>query len=251
MPAEAAPPWSGVPDTAAARAHLDALAGDDCPWAMVDAALDEIDRLRARLAECDAAVDLYEQQSAVVADRSAAGVLAEYLEVLFPGRPNVPETHAGAILDWLAEHGFVVRLTGPLPPGVVRLEREGVVVEAETFEAPPPGRLGSILEELVAQLAADGALRHACAPPVTDAEVDALAAWLYPADPVLSNTPAGVVLDDCCLTVCLPPGVAPTLTLGADEIDPFTGEEIGWPLPRIYWSNGVITDGSWRPAEAP
>lgn len=220
-------------------------------------AADEIERLTRRLAECDAAVDLYEQQAAVVADRSASAVLAEYLELLFPGRPGVPEVHAGALLDWLAEHGFTVnRHAGPLPPGVNSVSREGVTVT--WADGPAPGRLGAIVEdrlgtiveELVAQLAADGALRHALDPPVTDAEVDALVAWLYPADPALSATPAGVTLDDCCLEVLLPPGTVPLLTLGADEVDPFTGEEIAWPLPRVYWSNGVITDGSWRPNDA-
>lgn len=40
--------WVGVPDTAEARAYSLELAGDDCPWQLLDAALDEIDRLRAK-----------------------------------------------------------------------------------------------------------------------------------------------------------------------------------------------------------
>lgn len=39
--------WAGVPSTAVARTYIEGLAGDDCPWMLVDAALDEIDRLRA------------------------------------------------------------------------------------------------------------------------------------------------------------------------------------------------------------
>lgn len=241
--------WAGVPDTGAARAHLEELAGDDCPWQVVDAALDEIDRLRAQLAECDAAVGLYERQAAVVADRSAADVLAEYLELLFPGRENVPETHAGAILDWLAEHGFIVSQADTLPPGVDRVERAGVVVERVVVEVPP-GRLGSILEELVAQLAADGSLRHACTPLVTDEEVSALAAWLYPNDSAFTEAPLGTMLDDCCLAVWLPPGVVPLLTVPQDEVDPIAGDEMIWPAPRTYWSNGTITDGASYPVEA-
>lgn len=64
-----------------------------------------------------------------------------------------------------------------------------VATENGTLAFPAGTRLGSIIEELVAQLAADGSLRHACTPPVTDAEVSALAAWLYPGDPAFSDDP--------------------------------------------------------------
>lgn len=48
---------------------------------------------------------------------------------------------------------------------------------------------------------------------------------------------------DCCLNVVLPADAHPVLIL-EDEIDPFTGEEAGgYPAPRIYWSNGTITEG--------
>lgn len=50
-------------------------------------------------------------------------------------------------------------------------------------------------------------------------------------------------LDDCCLHVTLPDGVEPALVLWSDDVDPFTGDEIGWPEPRVYWSNGTITEG--------
>jgi hypothetical protein len=55
------------------------------------------------------------------------------------------------------------------------------------------------------------------------------------------------VLDDCCLEVAF---VAdPVLVVDDGEVDPFTGEVIGWPYPRVYWSNGVVTDGAWRTDE--
>lgn len=38
----------------------------------------------------------------------------------------------------------------------------------------------------------------------------------------------------------------PILVLGDGETDPLTGEEILWPYPRTYWSNGVVTDGVWK-----
>jgi len=50
-------------------------------------------------------------------------------------------------------------------------------------------------------------------------------------------------LADCCLKVIF--DADPELILEAGDIDPFTGEEIGWPNPRVYWSNGVVTDGTW------
>lgn len=49
------------------------------------------------------------------------------------------------------------------------------------------------------------------------------------------------VAKDCCLEVAF--RAEPVLIVGDGEIDPFTGEEVGWPSPRIYWSNGVVTDG--------
>lgn len=48
-------------------------------------------------------------------------------------------------------------------------------------------------------------------------------------------------LEDCCLAVVVPS--TPLLRIEADEIDPFTGEEVGWPAPVIYWANGTITAG--------
>lgn len=52
------------------------------------------------------------------------------------------------------------------------------------------------------------------------------------------------VFSDCCLEVCIPPDAVPALTLNEDDVDPFTGETIMWPSPRVYWSNGTITDGA-------
>lgn len=51
---------------------------------------------------------------------------------------------------------------------------------------------------------------------------------------------------DCCLTMAF--RATPVLTVDDGEVDPFTGEEVGWPFPRIYWSNGVVTDGLVEPA---
>lgn len=50
-------------------------------------------------------------------------------------------------------------------------------------------------------------------------------------------------LSDCCLEVVVPDDVAPVLRIEDGEVDPFTGEEVGWPAPVIYWSNGTITAG--------
>lgn len=55
------------------------------------------------------------------------------------------------------------------------------------------------------------------------------------------SDPTTVTLEDCCITVTM--DAYPLLTLDAGDTDPFTGQEIGWPAPRVYWSNGVITDG--------
>jgi hypothetical protein len=41
--------WTGIPDTALAHQYTEELASDDCPWEMLFAALDEIDRLRAAI----------------------------------------------------------------------------------------------------------------------------------------------------------------------------------------------------------
>jgi len=49
-------------------------------------------------------------------------------------------------------------------------------------------------------------------------------------------------LDDCCLHVVIV-GAVPVLTLEDGDTDPFTGEMVMWPSPRVYWSNGTITDG--------
>lgn len=56
--------------------------------------------------------------------------------------------------------------------------------------------------------------------------------------------PAARVVDDCCVAVAFT--ADPVLTIGEDELDPFTGETVAWPYPRVYWSNGVVTDGQWR-----
>lgn len=48
---------------------------------------------------------------------------------------------------------------------------------------------------------------------------------------------------DCCLTVAF--DAKPLLVIEGDEVDPFTGEGVGWPSPRTYWSNGLVTDGEW------
>lgn len=50
-------------------------------------------------------------------------------------------------------------------------------------------------------------------------------------------------LADCCLEVIF--DAEPDLILETGDTDPFTGEEISWPNPRVYWSNGAITDGTW------
>lgn len=41
------PKYVGVPDTQAIRDDLVNYAADDCPWNLIEEALDEIDRLRA------------------------------------------------------------------------------------------------------------------------------------------------------------------------------------------------------------
>lgn len=63
------------------------------------------------------------------------------------------------------------------------------------------------------------------------------------------------MMADCCVEIFIPAEVEPVLTIDTDDIDPFTGETMIWPSPRIYWSNGMITDGNvseihaWRCAE--
>lgn len=49
-------------------------------------------------------------------------------------------------------------------------------------------------------------------------------------------------LEDCCLAVIV--DAVPVMRLEDGDFDPFTGEEVGWPSPVIYWSNGTITAGS-------
>jgi hypothetical protein len=49
-------------------------------------------------------------------------------------------------------------------------------------------------------------------------------------------------LEDCCVYVVL--DADKELVLEEGDVDPFSGEEVGWPAPRIYWSNGTITEGA-------
>lgn len=49
------PEHKGVPDTDAIRADLRNYAPDDCPWDLIDEALAEVDRLRARVKELELA----------------------------------------------------------------------------------------------------------------------------------------------------------------------------------------------------
>lgn len=46
---------------------------------------------------------------------------------------------------------------------------------------------------------------------------------------------------DCCLEVAV--DAEPVLVIQDGELDPFTDDEVGWPSPRVYWSNGTVTDG--------
>lgn len=52
-----------------------------------------------------------------------------------------------------------------------------------------------------------------------------------------------VLIADCCVDVCM--DAEPLLEVAQGDVDPFTGEEVVWPAPRVYWSNGAITDGHW------
>ncbi len=45
------PEYKGVPDTQAIRDDLGNYACDDCPWNLIEEALNEVDRLRAIIAE--------------------------------------------------------------------------------------------------------------------------------------------------------------------------------------------------------
>lgn len=50
-------------------------------------------------------------------------------------------------------------------------------------------------------------------------------------------------LRDCCVEVLLPDDVTADLVLWDGDVDPFTGEEVMWPQPLVYWSNGTISRG--------
>lgn len=58
---------------------------------------------------------------------------------------------------------------------------------------------------------------------------------------------AAYQIDDCCVLFVVVG--EPVLELNEGDTDPFTGETIGWPFPRVYWSNGSITDGHYTPVE--
>lgn len=58
-----------------------------------------------------------------------------------------------------------------------------------------------------------------------------------------------VQLTDCCLTVVF--DAEPELVVETGDVDPLTGEEVGWPGPRVYWSNGLVTDGAFQTIEVP
>lgn len=47
------PEYKGVPDTNAIRVDLENYACDDCPWDLIEEALSEVDRLRARVKELE------------------------------------------------------------------------------------------------------------------------------------------------------------------------------------------------------
>lgn len=55
------------------------------------------------------------------------------------------------------------------------------------------------------------------------------------------------VLADCCLEVAF--DAEPELVLQSGDTDPFTGAEVGWPYPVVYWSNGAVTAGSYAQSE--
>jgi hypothetical protein len=52
-----------------------------------------------------------------------------------------------------------------------------------------------------------------------------------------------IVLEDCCLKVAF--DAEPVLQLEEDDIDPFSGETVGYG-GLTYWSNGVVTEGYWE-----
>lgn len=61
-------------------------------------------------------------------------------------------------------------------------------------------------------------------------------------EPPAMATPAKTYsVEDCCCATAIT--CEPELILWDGDIDPFTGTEIGWPQPRVYWRNGTITDG--------
>lgn len=58
--------------------------------------------------------------------------------------------------------------------------------------------------------------------------------------------PPTFVIDDCCVQVHI--AAEPVLVLAGGDVDPFTGEEVGWPFPVVYWSNGTVTAGAYERA---
>lgn len=55
--------------------------------------------------------------------------------------------------------------------------------------------------------------------------------------------------EDCCIAVLLPDDAEPVLTLNGDDddVDPFSGEEVGGYV--VYWSNGTITWSNGMPLD--
>lgn len=74
---------AGIPDTDAARAYIEELAGDDCPWQLTDGALDEIDRLRELVVRQRAALGLLVEWSLDALPKVKAAGGGEY--TLMPG----------------------------------------------------------------------------------------------------------------------------------------------------------------------
>ena len=51
-------------------------------------------------------------------------------------------------------------------------------------------------------------------------------------------------ISDCCVKVAFDADIL--LVISEGEFDPIANEEIGWPFPRVYWSNGLVSDGVWN-----
>lgn len=108
-----------------------------------------------------------------------------------------------------------------------------------------PGRRGTVVRSLGGMREAASRLEGSCWP-----DEQRVAAWWRAAHAeavaLVERDPDPVVrvVDDCCVAVAFT--ADPVLVVDDGEVDPFTGEKIGWPYPRVYWSNGVVTDGQWR-----